>query len=86
MSGSSFPIAVSYGDGTAFFGSPTGLKALDQDGLDSIKCVENKHRITEAERYPYSPNGGLGGIASVRSRDGRVLALIFRPERIVRAM
>ena len=85
MSGSALPIAVAHGEGRASFSSPTAQQTLDSDGLIPIKYVDNSLHIAQAERYPYNPNGSPGGVAGVRSRDGRVLALMPHPERTIMA-
>lgn len=85
MSGSSLPIAISHGEGRAAFALPTGLEALEGDGLVPIKYVDNELRVASSEQYPYNPNGSPGGVAGVRSRDGRVLALMPHPERTIMA-
>lgn len=81
MSGSSFPIAVSHGEGRATFSDPSKRERLEAEGLVPIRYVDNRLRV--AEVYPANPNGSPGGIAGVRSRDGRVLAMMPHPERTV---
>ena len=83
MSGSSLPIAVSHGEGRARFSSPTALQALEGDHLIPIRYVDNRLKVTEL--YPFNPNGSPNGVAGVRSKDGRVLALMPHPERTVMA-
>jgi phosphoribosylformylglycinamidine synthase len=85
MTGSSFPIAVSHGEGRALFSSPTNLESLDREGLIPIKYVDNRLRVADADQYPFNPNGSPGGVAGVRSRDGKVLALMPHPERTIMA-
>ncbi|KAK9464533.1 CobB/CobQ-like glutamine amidotransferase domain-containing protein [Lipomyces arxii] len=81
MRGSKFPIAVAHGEGKATFESVEQAKRLTQDGLVSVRFVDNYGKITE--KYPYNPNGSPGGITGVRTPDGRVLALMPHPERVV---
>lgn len=83
MSGSSLPIAVSHGEGRASFTSPNDLQTLKDDGLVPIRYVDN--RLNTTEQYPFNPNGSPEGIAGVRSKDGRVLALMPHPERTIMA-
>ncbi|KAG7119597.1 phosphoribosylformylglycinamidine synthase like protein [Verticillium longisporum] len=85
MSGSSLPIAVSHGEGRATFASPTQLDTLGAEGLAPLRYVDNRRRIAEPECYPANPNGSPGGVAGVRSKDGRVLALMPHPERTIMA-
>jgi phosphoribosylformylglycinamidine synthase len=84
MAGSMLPIVVSHGEGRAEFDSP----AVDSDylntaGLIPLRYVDNHGSVTE--RYPFNPNGSPRGLAGVRSRDGRVLAMMPHPERTIMA-
>ncbi|KAL2212228.1 phosphoribosylformylglycinamidine synthase [Sarocladium strictum] len=86
MNGSSLPIAVAHGEGRASFSSPSDLETIDAEGLSPVRYVDNRLRKTGGtESYPYNPNGSPGGIAGVRSRDGRVLTLMPHPERTIMA-
>ncbi|KAK9456393.1 CobB/CobQ-like glutamine amidotransferase domain-containing protein [Dipodascopsis uninucleata] len=81
MRGSKFPIAVAHGEGRAHFETAEQAKKLAQDGLISVRYVDNYGKITE--KYPFNPNGSPGGITGVRTPDGRVLALMPHPERVI---
>lgn len=89
MKGSTLPVALSHGEGRAYFSqnNTTSLsqsaaaEALLADNQVSIRYVDNYLQPTE--QYPANPNGSPGGIAGVRSVDGRVLALMPHPERCV---
>ncbi|CAK7214252.1 phosphoribosylformylglycinamidine synthase [Sporothrix bragantina] len=81
MAGSSLPVVVSHGEGRALFKSEANQKAVEQAGLAPIRYVDNRLNITET--YPANPNGSPAGIAGVRSRDGRVLAMMPHPERTI---
>ncbi|KAL8971555.1 MAG: hypothetical protein Q9197_003211 [Variospora fuerteventurae] len=83
MSGSSLPIVVSHGEGRAHFSSEADRQSLNEAGLIPIRYVDNYGSVTE--QYPFNPNGSPEGIAAVRSRDGRVLAVMPHPERTVMA-
>ncbi|KAI1282657.1 CobB/CobQ-like glutamine amidotransferase domain-containing protein [Xylaria sp. FL0933] len=83
MEGSSLPIVISHGEGRAEFSSPAKLQSLVNDGLGPLRYVDNSGTI--AEKYPSNPNGSPQGIASVTSRDGRVLAMMPHPERTIMA-
>jgi phosphoribosylformylglycinamidine synthase len=50
--------------------------------LAPVRYVDNKSLAPTTE-YPANPNGSPGGIAGVRSHDGRVLALMPHPERTI---
>lgn len=81
MSGSSLPIVVSHGEGRANFSSPADLQSLNDSGLVPMRYIDNYGSVTE--QYPSNPNGSPQGIAGVKSRDGRVLALMPHPERTI---
>ena len=85
MKGTTMPIAVSHGEGRAYFqdaGSQTAAaEALLNSNLVSVRYVDNHLQPTES--YPANPNGSPGGIAGLRSGDGRVLAMMPHPERCV---
>jgi phosphoribosylformylglycinamidine synthase len=83
MSGSSLPIVVSHGEGRASFASPNSLHSLTQSGLVPLRYVDNRNNVTE--QYPYNPNGSPAGVAGVSSKDGRVLAMMPHPERMIMA-
>jgi phosphoribosylformylglycinamidine synthase len=85
MAGSSLPIVTAHGEGRATFplspASPYTAQALFEQGLVAIRYVDNYKKPTE--QYPFNPNGSPGGIAGVRSLDGRVLAMMPHPERMI---
>ncbi|KAL2760831.1 hypothetical protein ACRALDRAFT_1059418 [Sodiomyces alcalophilus JCM 7366] len=85
MNGSSLPIAVSHGEGRASFSSAGELEALDAAGLAPLRYVDNRGRVAGPDAYPANPNGSPGGVAGVRSKDGRVFALMPHPERTIMA-
>lgn len=89
MHGSCLPIAVAHGEGRAVFSSAASDSAsvaaandAVKRGLVPIQYVDNAS-LEPTESYPANPNGSPGGIAGVRSPDGRVLALMPHPERTV---
>lgn len=83
MEHSELPIVVSHGEGRAQFSSPSNLQALNGDGMVPLRYIDNYGDVTE--KYPANPNGSPQGVAGVRSRDGRVLALMPHPERTIMA-
>ncbi|KAL5335180.1 CobB/CobQ-like glutamine amidotransferase domain-containing protein [Aspergillus crustosus] len=87
MHGSSFPIAVAHGEGRASFPtsskkSPTDAASFVSQGLAPVQYVDNA-TLKPTMKYPFNPNGSPEGIAGVRSKDGRVLAIMPHPERTV---
>ncbi len=83
MSGSFLPIVVSHGEGRAAFSSAAELNLLSEAGLIPLQYTDNRGSVTE--RYPFNPNGSPQGIAGVKSRDGRVVAMMPHPERTIMA-
>ena len=81
MEGSSFPIVVSHGEGRAQFKTPSDVQTLTQAKLAPIRYTDNYLEVTQ--EYPFNPNGSPDGIAAVRSKDGRVLAMMPHPERTI---
>ena len=76
MEGSRLPIAVAHGEGRVW-----------TDGFAPQICaahyVDNDGRATT--RYPYNPNGSVGGQTAFTSADGRATILMPHPERGFRA-
>jgi phosphoribosylformylglycinamidine synthase len=85
MNGSSLPIVVAHGEGRAAFDSSvtathTAQTLLDR-GLVPFRYVDNHGHATM--KYPANPNGSPAGIAGVRTPNGRVLAMMPHPERMI---
>ncbi len=76
MAGSRLPIAVAHGEGRVW-----------TDGFTPSICaahyVDNYGNATT--RYPYNPNGSMGGQTAFTSEDGRATILMPHPERGFRA-
>ncbi|KZT22186.1 phosphoribosylformylglycinamidine synthase [Neolentinus lepideus HHB14362 ss-1] len=81
MAGSRLPIAVAHGEGRATFRDEAQRRVLETKGLVGLRYVDSKRLPTEM--YPLNPNGSPGGITGVQTPDGRVLALMPHPERVV---
>jgi phosphoribosylformylglycinamidine synthase len=75
------PVAVAHGEGRASFDTTGDLAKLTESGLVPVRYIDSKKRI--ATRYPANPNGSPEGIAAVQSENGRVLAIMPHPERVV---
>ncbi|PBK91315.1 phosphoribosylformylglycinamidin [Armillaria gallica] len=81
MQGSKLSVAVAHGEGRAAFSSDEQRRVVEGEGLVAVRYVDSKGASTE--RYPLNPNGSPGGITGVQTPDGRVLALMPHPERVV---
>ena len=81
MQGSQLPIAVAHGEGRAVFDKGDDIDRLEKDGLVGVRYIDE--RGEPAERYPENPNGSPKGIAGVVTPNGRVLALMPHPERVI---
>jgi len=81
MVGSQLPIAVAHGEGRASFESEDSLEAMKAQGLIALKYVDTNGQ--PATKYPANPNGSTASIAGVQTANGRFLALMPHPERIV---
>ncbi|KAJ3510958.1 hypothetical protein NLJ89_g4383 [Agrocybe chaxingu] len=81
MVGSKLPVAVAHGEGRASFSLSSQKEGLEAAGLVAIRYVDGQGKVTEV--YPLNPNGSPGGITGVQTPDGRVLALMPHPERVI---
>ncbi|KAI0661303.1 phosphoribosylformylglycinamidin [Cubamyces menziesii] len=81
MAGSKLPVAVAHGEGRAAFSKEGQQAALEAQGLVGVRYVDSAGSPTEV--YPLNPNGSPAGITGVQTPDGRVLALMPHPERVV---
>lgn len=82
MIGSRIPVAVAHGEGRAVYsGGEPSLRRAESQGLLALQYVDGEGNVTQT--YPLNPNGSMGAVAGVQTRDGRVLALMPHPERVV---
>jgi phosphoribosylformylglycinamidine synthase len=81
MVGSKLPIAVAHGEGRATFVSQDHEDSVESQGLFAVRYVDSQGRPTQ--QYPLNPNGSPRGVTGVQTPDGRVLALMPHPERVV---
>ena len=81
MAGSKLPVAVAHGEGRASFIDRDHQLSLVSQGLLAIRYLNSQGAPTEL--YPQNPNGSPEGITGVQTPDGRVLALMPHPERVV---
>jgi phosphoribosylformylglycinamidine synthase len=88
MHGSCLPIAVAHGEGRTKFTNTSNQASAAREavksGISPIQYIDNA-TLKPTHTYPFNPNGSPEGIAGVRSRDGRVLALMPHPERTIMA-
>ncbi|KAJ3045638.1 hypothetical protein HDV00_007762 [Rhizophlyctis rosea] len=84
MEGSRLPIAVAHGEGRAEFATGEDFDGAQREGLVAVRFVDNYGKVAGKERYPFNPNGSAGGVTGITTGDGRVLALMPHPERVVR--
>jgi len=80
MEGSELPIAVAHGEGRAVFAKEEDVQILEEHGLVGVRYIDGQG---PAQRYPANPNGSPRGIAGVITPNGRVLALMPHPERVI---
>ena len=76
MAGSRLPIAVAHGEGRVW-----------TDGFAPSICAAHyvDGRGNATTRYPYNPNGSIGGQTAFTTKDGRATILMPHPERGFRA-
>ncbi|MDH5369538.1 MAG: phosphoribosylformylglycinamidine synthase subunit PurQ, partial [Gammaproteobacteria bacterium] len=84
MTGSRMPVAVAHGEGQANFTSAALSEQVQTGGLVLMKYVD--HHGNATERYPYNPNGSVGGITGLTSDDGRFNIMMPHPERLFRTV
>ena len=83
MRGAQLPVAVAHGEGRASFDNDIQQSSLANEELVALRYIAGDGQPTES--YPFNPNGSPGGITGLQSPDGRVLALMPHPERVVTA-
>ena len=84
MAGSRIPIPVAHGEGLAVFADDAQRAALLEKGLASLRYVDGDGVPTE--RYPWNPNGTIGGLTGFTSADGRATIMMPHPERAFRSI
>ena len=84
MAGSRLPIAVAHGEGRAQFARGAQAQAALDDGLVSLRYVDNHGEATE--HYPFNPNGSPLGITGLCNEDGRFTIMMPHPERVFRSV
>jgi phosphoribosylformylglycinamidine synthase len=84
MVGSKLPIVISHGFGRAKFLIDSTLEQLQSSKQSIMRYIDHIGNFTE--KYPYNPNGSLGGLTGFCSEDGRVTAMMPHPERVFRSV
>ncbi len=84
MSESHIPIVVSHGEGMVKFDNEEMLIDLETSNMVALRFLSNE--LAEASSYPANPNGSVGGITGICSRDGRVTLMMPHPERVFRTV
>ncbi|KAJ2391490.1 phosphoribosylformylglycinamidine synthase [Coemansia sp. RSA 2611] len=86
MVGSQLPIVVAHGEGRAQFASEDAKQRFIEQKLAAVKYVDRRDYTVKDERIPYpmNPNGAELNVAAVVTPNGRVLAIMPHPERVVR--
>ena len=84
MEGSRIPIPVAHGEGYANFTNTGSMDKAVKNGLVAMRYVDNYGKPTE--RYPFNPNGSIGGLTALTTTDGRVTIMMPHPERLFRAV
>ncbi|KAK4689847.1 phosphoribosylformylglycinamidine synthase, partial [Tremellales sp. Uapishka_1] len=77
MQDSCLPIAVAHGEGRASF-VETGNQGA---AIVPARYVDSHKKTTQT--YPLNPNGSPEGISAVSTANGRVLAMMPHPERVI---
>jgi len=81
MVGSMLPAAVAHGEGRVAFSAADQRQRLEGNGLVAVRYIDSQRSPTEL--YPLNPNGSPGGITGIQTPNGRVLAMMPHPERVV---
>ncbi len=81
MEGLVFGIHVDHGEGQLYFPDQEVHKEVLAGALAPLVYVDDEGDPTEA--YPFNPNGSPGGLAGLCSVDGRHLAMMPHPERVI---
>ncbi|PVG00392.1 putative phosphoribosylformyl glycinamidine synthetase [Serendipita vermifera] len=81
MIGWKLPVAVAHGEGRATFRDEVHYRQFEEEGLTALRYVDSQGESTL--KYPLNPNGSPGGIAGIETANGRFLALMPHPERVV---
>ncbi|MBW0462804.1 hypothetical protein O181_002519 [Austropuccinia psidii MF-1] len=80
LQGSSLPIPISHGEGRADF---THHSSPGRSRLQPAMQYIDRVTVQPTETYPANPNGSPQGITGFHAANGRILALMPHPERVV---
>jgi len=79
MEGARLPVIVSHGEGRAEF---SGDARQREHAPIALRYVNARGEVTQ--HYPDNPNGSQDGIAGICNGDGRIIAMMPHPERLIR--
>ena len=80
MAGSIIPVAIAHGEGNI----DARLVSDVYEKNACLRFVDMHEKVANVDRYPYNPNGSIGGLTGFSSTDGRVLIMMPHPERMTR--
>lgn len=72
-------IPVAHGEGN-FFAPEKTLKQIEELNLVTMRYVTSDKKPAAGE-FPFNPNGSVNDIASICSKDGRIMGMMPHPER-----
>jgi len=84
MQGSRMPIAVAHGEGRVELRQGTSVQDIESSNTVALRFVDHYGKPTE--RYPFNPNGSMGGITGLTTTDGRFTIMMPHPERVFRTV
>ncbi len=84
MAGSVLPVVVAHREGRAEFADEHDLDRLVASRQVVLRYVEKAG--CPAMTYPANPNGSPGGVTGFTNKDGRILAIMPHPERVLRTL
>ncbi|GAA99747.1 uncharacterized protein L969DRAFT_447884 [Mixia osmundae IAM 14324] len=82
MQGTRIPVAVAHGEGRTHWEDVDSEAAFNASELGRVRYIDPATKQA-TERYPLNPNGSAQGLTGVTTPNGRILALMPHPERVV---
>ncbi|KNF06180.1 hypothetical protein PSTT_02750 [Puccinia striiformis] len=78
LQGSKLPISVSHGEGRVDFNQLPNQNKF----IPAIQYIDRSN-LKPTQSYPHNPNGSVNGITGFHAGNGRILALMPHPERVI---